>query len=223
MEKYKICVPISEKTPEKVLKSAQSYIEQGADLLEIRIDALKSPTPPMVAQLIKEVDFITIATNRIASEGGLFKGSEKERTDILIAAADEADYVDIEILCKDKYRSKVIESAHKSIISFHDFEKTPSLEYLQEIVKKESQLGDIAKFAVTPKNMGDTVTVLNVLKEYPETVAISMGNLGKYTRIMGPLFGAPFTFASAGHSTAPGQLDIKTTRLLMEKLSINKG
>jgi len=71
--------------------------------------------------------------------------------------------------------------------------------------------------------MGDTVTVLNVLKEYPETVAISMGNLGKYTRIMGPLFGAPFTFASEGNSTAPGQLDIKTTRFLMEKLSINKG
>lgn len=219
MEKHKICVPVFEKSVDNVLKSAEIYIESGADLLEIRLDALKNPTPIMALDLIKEIDFPVIATNRISTEGGYFSGSEKERTDILLAAAGEAEYVDIELQCKERYRSLLIESANKSIISFHDFEKTPSLEKLLEIVKEENAVGDIAKFAVTPHKMADTVTVLSVLSKYPKTVAISMGEMGKYTRVVGPLFGAPFTFASAGSVTAPGQLDLKTTRFMLENLA----
>jgi 3-dehydroquinate dehydratase-1 len=173
----------------------------------------------MARDLIKEIDFPVIATNRISTEGGYFSGTEKERTDILLAAAQEAEYVDIELHCKESYRSPIIETANKSIISFHDFEKTPSLEKLLEIVKKENEIGDIAKFAVKPQNMADTITVLNVLTKFPNTVAISMGEMGKYTRIVGPLLGAPFTFASAGAITAPGQLDIKATRFMLENLS----
>lgn len=219
MTKHKICVPVFEKTEEEVLKSSEKYIESGADLLEIRIDGLKNPTPQMASHIIKEIDFPLIATNRISKEGGFFKGAEEERINILIAAAKNAEYVDIELNCKENYRSKVIESSNKSIISFHDFEKTPSLEKLAKIVEKEKAIGDIAKFAVTPQNMNDTITVLNILSKYPNTVAISMGEMGKYTRIVGPLLGAPFTFASAGSNTAPGQLDLKSTRFMLEKLS----
>jgi 3-dehydroquinate dehydratase-1 len=219
MEKHKICVPVFEKSVDKILKSAEICIESGADILEIRLDALKSPTPSMARDLIKEINFPVIATNRISTEGGYFSGTEKERTDILLAAAQEAEYVDIELHCKESYRSPIIETANKSIISFHDFEKTPSLEKLLEIVKKENEIGDIAKFAVKPQNMADTITVLNVLTKFPNTVAISMGEMGKYTRIVGPLLGAPFTFASAGAITAPGQLDIKATRFMLENLS----
>ena len=219
MEKHKICVPIFEKSADNILKSAEIYIESGADLLEIRLDALKNPTPDMARNLIKEIDFPVIATNRISTEGGYFSGTEKERTDILLAAASEAEYVDIELQSKEIYRSNIIESSHKSIISFHDFEKTPSLEKLLKIVEEGKKIGDIAKFAVTPQNMADTVTVLRVLTTYPNTVAISMGEMGKYTRIVGPLLGAPFTFASAGSITAPGQLDLKTTRFMLENLA----
>ena len=219
MEKYKICVPVFEKSADNAIASAESYIKSGADLLEIRLDALKSPTPDMALDIIREIDFPVIATNRISTEGGYFSGSEKERTDILMAAAREAEYVDIELQCKEIYRSPIIETARKSIISFHDFDKTPPLEKLLEIVEEENELGDIAKFAVTPQNMADTITVLNVLSKYPNTVAISMGEMGKYTRVVGPLLGAPFTFASAGSVTAPGQLDLNTTRFMLENLA----
>ncbi len=219
MVKHKICAPVFEKTVDDAFKSAKICIESGADLLEIRIDALKSPTPKMAINLIKEIDFPIIATNRIATEGGFFTGSERERIEILLASAKEAEYVDIELNCREDLRSQVIESAACSIISFHDFEKTPSLKELLEIVKKEKEIGDISKFAVTPQSISDTITVLDVLSEYPETVAISMGEMGKYTRVVGPLLGAPFTFASAGATTAPGQLDLKSTRFILDKLT----
>jgi 3-dehydroquinate dehydratase-1 len=217
--KYKICTPVFEKTADEAFKSAKICIESGADLLEIRIDALKNPTPKMAIKLIKEIDFPIIATNRISTEGGFFSGSERERTEILIESSKEAEYVDIELNCREDFRSKVIESANCSIISFHDFEKTPPLSELLMVVEKEREIGDIAKFAVTPQNIGDTITVLNVLSEYPDTVAISMGEMGKYSRVVGPLLGAPFTFASVGAKTAPGQLDLKSTRFMLDKLT----
>jgi 3-dehydroquinate dehydratase-1 len=217
--KHKICAPVFEKTVHEAFESAKICIESGADLLELRIDALKNPAPKMVINLIKDIDFPIIATNRISTEGGFFSGSERERTEILMASAKEAEYVDIELNCREDFRSQVIESSHCSIISFHDFEKTPALNELLQVVEKENEIGDISKFAVTPQNMSDTVTVLNVLSEYPDTVAISMGEMGKYTRVVGPLLGAPFTFASVDSTTAPGQLDLKSTRFMLDKLA----
>jgi 3-dehydroquinate dehydratase-1 len=218
--KTKVCAPISEKNPGEVLLSAQKYIDKGADLLELRIDYLKNPTPTGIKDLIKEIDFPIIATNRMKEEGGFFSGSEKERIDILLAAASHSEYVDIELETEPNLRSNVIESSNCSIISFHDFQKTPPLNELLDIVKIEKELGDIAKFAVMPQNMEDTLTVLQVLSKYPQTIGISMGDMGKYTRVASSLFGAPITFASGLVANAPGQLDIETTKYIMKKLAV---
>ena len=40
-----ICVPIFEKNCESVLQSAKNSIEAGADMVEIRIDAMDDPNP----------------------------------------------------------------------------------------------------------------------------------------------------------------------------------
>ena len=48
-----------------------------------------------------------IATNRISSEGGSFKGTEEEeRIDILLKCAPLVDYVDIELQSDDKYKNR---------------------------------------------------------------------------------------------------------------------
>lgn len=218
MEKYKICIPISERNNETIIKKVNFLLEKGANFFEIRLDYLKNPTKAMINSLFKDLEVSTIATNRISSEGGLFEGSEKERVSLLIEASKYSEYTDIELNTSDKYRNLVINASNKSIISFHDFEKTPSLNYLLNVVKQELEIGDIAKFAVMPKSMKDTVTVMEVLKEYPNTVAISMGNFGKYTRVMAPIFGAPFTFASYGDETAPGQLSFELTKYIQDQL-----
>ena len=218
MQNYKICIPISERKIEDIIKKVDFLSEKGVNFFEIRIDYLKNPSVKLINSLFKNLDVSTIVTNRISSEGGLFKGSEKERINLLIEASKYSDYTDIELNTSEKYRADVINSANKSIISFHDFEKTPSIDFLLNVVKQELELGDIAKFAVMPNSMNDTVTVMEVLREYPNTVAISMGDFGKYTRIMAPIFGAPFTFASYDDGTAPGQLSFEVTKYIKEHL-----
>jgi len=219
-KKPMICAPILEKKSESVLQSAKKAVDLGADILEFRIDALENPDADMVQNLIAEIDFPVIATNRIKSEGGFFNGSEEERISILTNAAKYADIVDIELQTENKLRQKVINSSKSTIISYHDFKKTPSFEELLNVVKKEKEIGDIAKFSVMPNNNKDTLTVLKVLSEVPNTIGIAMGDIGKYTRLVAPIFGSPITFASINKESAPGQLDIQTTKYILEKLSV---
>jgi 3-dehydroquinate dehydratase I len=213
-----ICVPIFEKNYESVLQSAKNSIEAGADLLELRIDVLNNPNPDDVSNMIREINFPLIATNRKKDEGGYFKGSESERIDILLGAAKKASIVDIELKTEDEYLEKIIKCSKSTIISYHDFKITPSIDFLLEIVRREKQLGDIAKFSVMPQNISDTLIVLNVLSQVHDTIGISMGDIGMYTRIIAPLFGSPITFASLNNESAPGQLDIVTTKKFLDKL-----
>ncbi len=213
-----ICVPILQKDRKNVLKVASEAISAGADLVEFRIDSLLNTDPQSIIHLIEEINYPLIATNRMREEGGYFMGSEALRTEILVEVADYVDYVDIELQTDEKYRSRVIQAAKSTIISYHDFQKTPYLKELQEIVKREKELGTIAKFAVMPQEMQDTLNVLEVINQTDNTIGIAMGELGRYTRVVAPLLGSPITYASLGGGSAPGQLDVKDTQDIIDKL-----
>ena len=213
-----ICVPIVEKNYDTVLEAAKNSINAGADIIELRIDAMDHPNPDEVSNIIKDINYPLIATNRMVEEGGFFKGSESERTDILLAAAKHADIIDIELQTDEDYMNKIIKASKSTIISYHNFEKTPTADFLLKIVNQERKLGDIAKFAVMPKNISDTLIVLNVLSQVEATIGISMGDMGRYTRVVAPLFGSPITFASIDNISAPGQLDINTTKNFLDKI-----
>lgn len=215
----KIAVPILRKNKEDILKTAEDYIKKGADLIELRIDAIKDNNPKILREIIEEIDFPIIATNRSPDEGGHFLGSERERINILKSCCDLVEYVDVELQtdsCLRKYiLGKSKDVGTKTIVSFHDFEKTPSVDDLLEIVKEEKSFGDIAKIAVMPTNLEDTITVLAIMSRCDNTIAISMGELGSYTRVMASKFSSPITFATGGDVTAPGQIDIETMKLVM--------
>ncbi len=211
----KIAIPILREDKASILEEAEKSIIRGADLIELRIDGIKNPTPELVSEIIDEINFPTIATNRLEAEGGFFKGSEEERIGILEEAAKKADYVDIELQTKKEDIEKITSKKAKSIISYHNFNKTPSLDEILEIINKEKELGDIAKVALMPNSLEDTLTVLTVLSYCEDTIAISMGDIGSYTRVIASKFNAPITFAVSNDTTAPGQIDIETMKLLL--------
>ena len=211
----KIAIPIFQNKCENVIEVAQDCIDKGADILEFRIDALKNPNINEIKDTIEHINFPMIATNRINTEGGSFKGNEEERFNILYECCDLVDYVDIELQSKDEYIKKIHNTGVTTIVSYHDFEKTPNLNEITYIVEKEQKLGDIAKVAFMPKTLEDTLTILAVLSHCKDTIAISMGDLGSYTRIMASKFNSPITFAAGRDATAPGQIDIETMKALL--------
>ena len=211
----KIAIPIFQAKKEDVIKVAMDCIDKGADVLEFRIDALDNPNFKDIKEIIAEINFPMIATNRIASEGGSFKGSEEERIDILLKCAPLVDYVDIELQSDDKYIKEIHDTGVTTIVSYHDFNKTPEINEITYIVEKEHNLGDIAKVAFMPQDLDDTLKILAILSHCEDTIAISMGDLGSYTRIMASKFNSPITFAAGRDVTAPGQIDIETMKSLL--------
>lgn len=211
----KIAIPIFQKTTDEVIAVAEDCIRKGADVLEFRVDGLKNPDLKEITQTIEEINFPMIITNRIDSEGGSFKGSEEERVDIIKGCADLVEYVDIELRTDDKYIEELNNYNAKVIVSYHDFEKTPELNEIYYIVEKEKEMGDIAKVAFMPNELEDTLKVLAILSHYKDTIAISMSDLGSYTRVMASKFNSPITFAAGRDVTAPGQIDIETMKVLL--------
>ena len=113
---------------------------------------------------------------------------------------------------------QVVTAAHESdkavILSHHDFEKTPSRAEITQRIALMRDLGaDLPKVAYMPQKEEDVYTLLGSAGQAWEErglplIAISMGDLGKASRVCGSFFGSFVTFAvTAAASSAPGQIE----------------
>lgn len=203
---------------------------KGADLVEIRADGLSDPSPKKVKKLLKRVKAETnlpfILTNRVLDEGGAFTGGEEERLLIIKENIGLADAVDIELSTEKKKRDELVEKAKDQkipvIISAHDFEKTPDDGVMLKTIAEEFRAGaSVAKIAVMASSSEDVLRLLNVTQEAAklgDVCTIAMGDAGKLSRVIAPLFGSCITYASVGEPTAPGQLSVKEVKMLLEVL-----
>ncbi len=151
-------------------------------------------------------------------EGGRFAGTEAERIRVLTEAAGYSDYVSIELRTEKKLRDAFVKDASKKgakvIVSCHDFEKTPDSKEIGKILKEEESAGaDVAKIAFLARDYADVLRTMEPLldkrRKIP-VIAISVGEYGRISRILGPLLGSYMTFASPakGRESAPGQLSV---------------
>lgn len=193
--------------------------------MELRLDVIKNLTSQSAADIIHTIkelsDVPIILTNRTKDEGGFFNKTEEERIKILSDNASLVEITDIELSTNELLRQQVINNANKTIISYHNFEKTPSQEFLQNIIDEAVKIGDIPKVAVKPEKIEDTYILLKLLMQNRGIIAISMGKIGSYTRVISPILGSPVTYASVNDESAPGQLDIETTSEMIKKLKID--
>lgn len=203
------------------VETAQSAGELGADILELRVDMLErcyhtgEKVSSVIRQLKKEVKLPVILTIRSSNEGGMAKIADGRRLDIFMEAISETDLIDIEI-SSDCINSKVIDLAKtqnkKVILSFHNFEKTPTLPYLKNHAEKAWDMGcDILKIAAMANNMEEVRRLLNFCSIWEKTKisVMSMGHLGAVSRLAGFLFGSCLTYGFIDQPVACGQLSVK--------------
>jgi len=223
----KICVSVPPKTVAEALNLIEKAENQGADFIEVRLDSLKEHNG--LADIAHCSSTPLIATNRSPECQGKFLGSENERKKILLDAARNGfEYVDIELSTSglEEIVGNLRGMSVKPIISFHDFDQTPSSSQLNEILRKEIESGaDICKIVTTARLLEDNLTVLDFVSKASKSariVCFSMGDLGKPSRLLSPVFGAFFTIASleSGRKTASGQLTIREMRSLYEALGL---
>ena len=190
-------------------------VEPLVDLLEVRLDLIGNSWQALVKHLEKP----WIACNRSAREGGRWKGSESKRTDELLRAIKlGADMVDIELSTPGVEEVvKEIKNRVRCILSYHDLKETPPLEKMREIIRRQLATGaDICKLVTTARSFRDNIATLQLIADFPESriVAFAMGDLGYLSRILCPLVGGDFTYASIAESTesAAGQITVRDLR-----------
>ncbi len=194
---------------------------QGADAIELRIDALEGDPSEIATFLRRHPDRTWVVTCRGDAEGGQFSGTMSDRVARLIAATRETGaFVDFEFADfqrSDNIRQKVILAAtsgnenERLILSSHHFDGPPS--DVGDIYRqmRSSRDGAIAKIAYKADHTVDTFPALDLIREHGDkTVAIAMGEAGLWTRVLAKKLGAFATYASIGGEaeTAPGQLEV---------------
>jgi 3-dehydroquinate dehydratase-1 len=185
--------------------------ENMADLFEVRIDLI-GRTWTEIARHIKKP---WIATNRSGTEGGKWQESEARRKEELLKALQMgADVIDVDLSMPnlDKF-VPIIKKSAECLISFHDMLGTPSPDQLKKIILAELAAGaDICKVATTAKSFKDNLIVLRLIKDFPtaKIVALAMGSEGQTSRLLGPLVGGEFTYATikSGQESACGQIPL---------------
>jgi len=241
----KICVPVS---VERIsdLNSALARASEVADIVELRLDYLPEEelarAGPGISAALADRRRPVIITLRPAEFGGARDISIERR---LAFRSDEvwprtgnegsADFRDIELdlalLLQQREANDLSEMGDgdwdRTICSYHDFTGVPS--NLEEIYERMAATpARILKVAVQASDASDCLPIFRLLKrartEGRELIAITMGEAGIATRILGPARGSFLTYGSLDDesATAPGQLTARDLRELYRIDSIDQ-
>ena len=170
-------------------------------------------------------------TFRTANEGGVYPASVEFYINLnkQMIKTGLIDLVDIEVFTGDQYVEEIVELAHQHnvlvIASNHDFDKTPAKDEIVARLRKMQDLGvDIPKIAVMPRSREDVINLLAATAEMKDKYArkplitMSMAGKGAISRVAGETFGSDLTFGAAKNASAPGQLDVKELRQILNIL-----
>jgi 3-dehydroquinate dehydratase I len=213
------------------MPEALSLIEKAekaqADLIEVRLDFLEASRN--LSDVVKSTKIPLIATNKLQSEKGNFAGTETERQQTLFnAAKNDFEYVDVD-LSSPKHKETIDKLkllGAKPIVSYHKFDGALSISEMEKVLEQEIASGaSVCKIITTANQIEDNLTALNfvsTMSSKTKLVCFCMGELGKVSRLLSPMFGAFFTFASLqqGNETAVGQMTIQEMKAAYDLLEL---
>lgn len=230
--KVKVCVPVPAERFSDIFTMISRAERCGANMIEVRLDYLGLSVLDYVNRLGEVVEFSKtplIATNRSVEQGGRCLLDEEMRLETLISAARAGfKYIDVELSTNEL--SRVIDAIKaygaKVIVSYHNFKYTPQFHEMEETVNAQIKAGaDVCKVVTMANSIIDSVNCLVFTYEVSrktDIVCFAMGEKGLLSRVLSPLFGAQFTYASLEKSleTAPGQITIEEIKEIYRRLGV---
>lgn len=184
------------------LQQASKLRRRQVGFVELRLDVF-SRHFPAVERASSAIAVPILITARHPREGGVGLLGAAKRRDLLAGFLSRADAVDIE-LRSVTILADVLRQARRQcitrVVSFHDFQRTPGLPRLREVVRRGAQAGaDIVKIATHLRNAKDLALLLLLQNSAKVPLAtMGMGPLGKVSRLV---------LAAAGSRLNYGYLD----------------
>ncbi|PID74694.1 MAG: type I 3-dehydroquinate dehydratase [Desulfobacterales bacterium] len=230
-ERSLICVPLMAAEERDIIREAEVLAALLPDVVEWRADGFDGvENIDSCMRILNRLRNILpgvglVFTCRTSEEGGSRKLPREYRLELNKAAIDSncIDLLDTELVNGEDYLREVRSCAEAKnvnlIISHHNFIQTPDEESIISILKKEQLCGaDVVKIAVMPRCYDDVLTLLSATAKARQhhiavpMIAISMGEMGKMSRLAGGCFGSDLTFAVGTNASAPGQIAIEPLR-----------
>jgi 3-dehydroquinate dehydratase type I len=200
--------------------------KERADLIEVRFDYLVDESRAKDIRGLTSLPLI--ATNRLPSQGGNFHGREENRRKTLLDAMETGfNLIDLEMDTPqlEKVMGQLRCGNVKLILSWHTSSPLQRGEIESKFMEMKRLGPDICKIVMTAKTMGDNLTCLDFVSKASQTnevICFCMGSLGTVSRVLSPLFGGAFTYASTtkGKEAAPGQFTVAETKRIYELLGV---
>ncbi|HFR2899426.1 TPA: type I 3-dehydroquinate dehydratase [Streptococcus pneumoniae] len=203
---------------------ATRYLD--ADIIEWRADYLPKEAILQVAPAIFEkfAGHELVFTLRTRSEGGEIDLSPEEYIHLIkeVAQFYQPDYIDFEYYSYKDVFEEMLDFPNL-VLSYHNFQETPEnmMEILSELTILNPKLVKVAVMAHTEQDVLDLMNYtrgFKTLNPEQEYVTISMGKVGKVSRITADVTGSSWSFASLDEVSAPGQISLASMKKIREIL-----
>ncbi len=210
----RICVSIPSTSTAAAVEAIRSL--EKPDIVELRLDYAAERLD--LARLRESTSIPLIATARLPAQGGRWVGGEGERQRLLISAARAGfDYVDVEAdsVSLAELVGKLHERRASVVVSRHSVDRVPSLDEALATHGEAKRAGaDVVKVVGTATSPADNLPCIEYLAREPGNVSFAMGTHGVPSRVLSPLVGGAWTYASAaeGSEVAPGQMTLASLR-----------
>lgn len=218
-----LCVPVARPTADGLFAQSAALLPEFP-FQELRLDALPDPASALEAlrlHVAAHPSGTFLATCRRVASGGQFSGDPEAELAILMFAAEAGcALVDLALESAEALGVEALRSSRFSkamlVLSWHDFQGAGDLE---EVLRRMRPFApDVVKLVPTAHRLTENLPLLRLTGQSFEppfrAVGIAMGEAGVVSRILGPRFGAAFTFAppTLAEATAPGQIPASVLR-----------
>ncbi len=209
----KYCLPIFKSKKEEVLEVIRSNIAEYS-YFEVWLDYIDDLDETFIKELMELLQEKLILLFRRQNLEKVKLELEK-RIRVISLLGNSESLIDLDVF-DQKDELEYIKNAQleiKTIVSYHDYEKTPESEKLKEILDTMNKYKPtIYKVSTMCTKEIDALRLLQFLLELKERnlkyIVLGMGKSGMITRIFGTLWGNEMIFAPrvAIEQSAPGQL-----------------
>ncbi|MDR0614977.1 MAG: type I 3-dehydroquinate dehydratase [Lactobacillales bacterium] len=232
-----IIVSITEKKHSKILEEAKAMKQANVAIVEWRADFAEVAKITKFAQIASELkkilqDTPLLFTYRSIKEGGQGQFSAEDVYALLhyIISQKQIEMIDIEFNLPQEICNLLIDYAKQNqivtILSLHDFTKTPKLKVLEKQFEEMSKFNTtIIKIATMANSGEDVLNLMLATKNFTnqsnqKVITMAMGKLGAISRLAGSITNSSYTFASFHKASAPGQLSYQRTKEFLDLFSI---
>lgn len=215
----RICVAIKATTTDETIEKMLRATE--ADLIELRLDYRRETLDLEALRVASSKPLI--ATNRRKDQGGDAEEPEVDRIRLLVDAVD-AGFEMVDLSSTTERLPEQVRRVHgkggEVIASHHDFKHPHSETQLEEIHNMLAETGcDKIKIIGWAESYEDNLPYLSYNQRHQGNIAFAMGEKGVTSRILAPLAGAAYTYASLDEEVAPGQIPLQALRKTCRRLT----